>query len=254
MIDVPEYLSPSSINTFQTCPLKFKFSRIDRIIDPPTEATVLGNFVHETLEGLFALPAEERTLPNARGLMRKVWEDSWGEQAASVLRGNREALRQFRWKAWWCVENYFAMEDPADFEPSGVETGLDGNIGKARIKGFIDRWDTNGDGTITISDYKTGKTPKPQWADDKFQQLFIYATLLQTETGATVSNVNLLYLKDSVIMSRPVTEESINEVTVTIDRVYDEVQEYCAAGEFPAIKNKLCNWCSYKTMCPVWTR
>lgn len=254
MINVPEYLSPSSIGTFQTCPLKFKFSRIDRLIDPPTEATVLGNFVHSTLEALFALPPDDRTLAQAKILMRDVWEREWGEQAAVVLKFDSGALREFRWKAWWCVENYFALEDPSSFEPSGVETAVDGPIGAARVKGFIDRWDHDENGTIVISDYKTGKTPRPQWADDKFQQLFIYAALLADQTGDTVSTVKLLYLKDGTVLSRPVTEESLSAVTSTIQNVHNSVVEYCAAGEFPATKNKLCDWCSYKSMCPVWTK
>jgi putative RecB family exonuclease len=254
MIDVPEYLSPSSIGTFQTCPLKFKYSRIDRLIDPPTEATVLGNFVHSTLEGLFALPAEDRTLSTARTVMKDVWEQEWGVQAVEVLNRDRNALREFRWKAWWCVENYFTLEDPWSFEPAGIETGLDGNVGKARVKGFIDRWEINEDGKIVISDYKTGKTPRPQWTDDKFQQLFIYAVLLSSETGNEIEQLNLLYLKDGTLLTRPVTDESLVQIVETVESVHDSVAEYCEAGEFPAVKNKLCDWCSYKKICPAWTR
>jgi putative RecB family exonuclease len=254
MIQAPDYLSPSSIGTFQTCPLKFKFSRIDRIIDPPTEATVLGNFVHTALEGLFALPAEDRTLASARTVMREVWEQEWGEQAVLVLNRDREAIRTFRWKAWWCIENYFKLEDPTAFDPAGIETGLDGHVGRARVKGFIDRWEVDSNLQITISDYKTGKTPRPQWAGDKFQQLFIYAVLLRAETSIEVSQVSLLYLKDGTVLSRPVTEENLAEVTEEVESVYDSVAAYCEAGEFPAKKNKLCDWCSYKKMCPIWTK
>ncbi|MSV58070.1 MAG: exodeoxyribonuclease V subunit beta, partial [Actinobacteria bacterium] len=39
MLETPEYLSPSSIATYRDCPMKFKFSRIDRIVEPPTWQT-----------------------------------------------------------------------------------------------------------------------------------------------------------------------------------------------------------------------
>lgn len=254
MIEAPDYLSPSSIGTFQTCPLKFKYSRIDRLVDPPTEATVLGNFVHSTLELLFTFPAEERTLASAKNAMREVWESEWGVQAVDVLNQNRNALREFRWKAWWCIENYFSLENPWTFEPAGIETGLDGQVGKARVKGFIDRWEITDDNKITISDYKTGKTPRPQWAGDKFQQLFIYAVLLASETGNEVERLNLLYLKDGTVLTRDVTDEALAQTVDAVESVYDSVLEYCEADNFPAVKNKLCDWCSYKTICPAWAR
>ncbi|MFM9132246.1 MAG: PD-(D/E)XK nuclease family protein, partial [Actinomycetota bacterium] len=45
MITPPEYLSPSSLNTFRDCPQKFFLSRIERIQEPPQWHLHLGTFV-----------------------------------------------------------------------------------------------------------------------------------------------------------------------------------------------------------------
>ena len=56
--DYPKYMSPSSISTFQQCPLKFKFYKLDRLPTESTEAQHLGSFVHEVLEELFTYPRD----------------------------------------------------------------------------------------------------------------------------------------------------------------------------------------------------
>jgi putative RecB family exonuclease len=253
----PEYLSPSSVSTWQQCPLKFKYSRIDKLTDPPTDATVLGNFVHDVLEALLRLPGPERTLPAARSLMRNLWESEYEVKAEDVLAGAKStsllaaAIHEFRWKAWWCIENYFTMEDPVTVAFDGLEDYVVGAIGRVPMRGYIDRWH-RGDTGIVIGDYKTGKTPRPQWRGDKFQQLAIYALLLESIHDEPVARMELLYLKDGVRLTQPVEPPALTAVAETIDQVYGELLTACETGDFPTKKARLCDWCSYKTFCPAW--
>ena len=251
-IEPPPYLSPSSIATWQQCPLKFKYSRIDKIVDPPTEATVLGNFVHDALEMLFQCDPENRTLTHCKTILRQLWADKWEAEAAAVTNGNAQAMHEMRWKAWWCLENYFAMEDPTEISLDGIETLVNTDIDGVMMKGFIDRWSYREDGTILIGDYKTGKTPKPSYEGDKFQQLYIYAHLLGQIEKAEVSEVELLYLKDGVRLKREVLPNILKVVAKEVSMVREQVEECCETGEFPAIKHTLCGWCSYKPFCPAW--
>jgi putative RecB family exonuclease len=253
----PEYLSPSSISTWQQCPLKFKYSRIDKLSDPPTDATVLGNFVHDVLEGLLRLPAEDRTVTAARNVMRDVWSNEYEAKAVDVLAVTTSsakmpaAIHEFRWKAWWCVENYFTMEDPSTVEFDGLEDYVTGSIGRVPMRGYIDRWHRGDDG-IVIGDYKTGKTPKPQWRGDKFQQLAIYALLLGEIHQVPVASMELLYLKDGVRLTQPVEQPTLTAVAESIETVYDELLTACETGEFATKKARLCDWCAYKPFCPAW--
>lgn len=249
----PAYLSPSSIEAFRQCPLKFKYSRIDRLVDPPTEATTMGSFVHAVLEDLFRAPAADRTLPVAKTLMAEQWRNEWQEKAEEVLHNNENALHQFRWKSWWCVENYFGMEDPSSFDVSGIEHELLGPLGETTvsIRGFIDRWHHTDDG-IVISDYKTGKTPQKRFQGDKFFQLLVYADMLASERNSPVSKIELLYLKDGVRLSRKVDVGEVEAMRETVVQVHRGIHERCAQGVFEPTPNRLCDWCSYKAICPAW--
>ena len=246
----PPHLSPSSIGTFQQCPLKFKYNKIDKIFDGPTEATVMGNFVHDVLEDLYHQPAADRTLDTARSLMRTQWDSKWGEEAHAVVPEQR--ISDFRWQSWWCVENYFDMEDPQTLEPSGLETKVEGLIGDQKVLGFIDRWTLRDDETIIISDYKTGKVPAPKWRSDKFFQLLVYSFLLAESTGKPVTDIELLYVKGSKRLTSAVTSESIQTMTDTVTQVSLGIRSRCETGKFEANPSRLCDWCSYKSFCPAW--
>jgi putative RecB family exonuclease len=250
-LPLPARLSPSSIETFRQCPLKFKFSRIDKLREPPTDATTLGSFVHAVLEDLYALPAAERTLATARTLMATQWHENWAAQAEEILSFDTDAIHRFRWQAWWCVENHFAIENPQRLEPGGIETELVGEIDGVPMRGFIDRWDRQRSG-LKVVDYKTGKTPRPQWASGKFFQLLIYADMLAARTGEPVTNLELQYLKDGVPLRRTVTPSELDEMRRIVTEAYDGIRTRGEAGQFEPTPNRLCDWCHFKPMCPAW--
>jgi putative RecB family exonuclease len=258
-LERPAYLSPSSIETFQQCPLKYKLSKIDKLEEGPTEATTLGKFVHAVLENLYNLPADQRTLVSAKAIMRALWDESiiedgailpsWREQAEAVV--DPESLKKYRWRAWWCIEAYFKMEDPTLITPGGIETALLTEIEGVPIKGFVDRWDPLDDG-ISIVDYKTGKLPWKKDHDKKFQQLLIYADGLAQELDLPARQVNLLYVKDGVRLQRDVTQPDIDKMRRTVTSTWQAVTVRCSDASFEPTVNVFCDWCTYKPICPAW--
>jgi putative RecB family exonuclease len=153
--------------------LKYKLSRIDKIAEPPTQETLMGNFVHEVIENLYAFEQSERTVALAKSIATNLWASGQWEEAVRPYLKNL-SLNEFRWNSWWCIENAFIIENPQSFTPDGIESELNGKIGGVQMRGFIDRWLIDGD-TITISDYKTGKTPSPKYMGDKLFQLTVYS-------------------------------------------------------------------------------
>lgn len=251
-IKPPEHLSASSIGTFNQCPLRFKFNKIDGITDDPTEATLMGNFVHDIVEEFYKYPPGDRNLLLAKTLAASLWEERWKEQVEPWVHGD-ESRRLFRWNSWWCVENLWKIEDPQSVNPAGLEHEVNGDVGGVRIKGFIDRYSITEDGLV-ISDYKTGKVPKPRYAGDKFFQLNLYAHLLRSEGIGQASRVELLYLKEGKTLASKVTDEDLNKAEQHVVQTKQEIDKRCETGEFEPKQSILCNWCSYKSICPVWSK
>jgi len=247
----PAYLSPSSMATYRQCPQKFKFNKIDLIPDPSNHWAVLGNFVHDILEELYKLEPPLRTITSARVIAKDMWESKWGEEAYRVLSSDKD-IKQFRWSAWWCVENLWRLEQPEEISPVGIEYELNGEVSGVMLRGFIDRYSFSANSTmLTVSDYKTGKTPKID-IDEKFLQLLIYAKLLSSLGVGDVDKIELLYLKDGVRLEKKVTDSDFRKVVEYIQESKSMVDESCVSGVFDARKSYLCNFCSYKKICPAW--
>lgn len=253
-ISPPEYLSPSSLSTFRQCPQRFKFNKIDLIPDPSNHWAVLGNFVHDVLEEMYKLPPEMRVLESARMIAKEMWDTKWVDEAHRVLRTEKE-IKDFRWTAWFCIENLWLIEDPKTVDPTGLEYELNGEIGGVKIRGFIDRYGPSKDSLmLTVSDYKTGKTPKGSYIDEKFTQLLLYAILLSNLGVGDVDRVELLYLKDGVRLEKLITTSDIIRTTEYVQETKQEVDSCCKTGFFEARTSYLCNFCSYKKICPAWSR
>lgn len=251
-ISPPAHLSASSIGTFNQCPLKFKFNKIDGITDDPTEATLMGNFVHDVVEEFYKHDPEARSILLAKNLASQLWDEKWRVQVEPWVRG-QDSLRMFRWNSWWCIENLWKIENPKIISPSGLEHEVNGEVGGVKIKGFIDRFSI-GENGLVISDYKTGKVPKPRYAGDKFFQLHLYAHLLKSEGLGQATKVELLYLKEGKTLSSNVKDEDLQLAEKIVVDTKNEIDKCCETGEFEARQSILCNWCSYKSICPIWNK
>ena len=263
-LDRPEYLSPSSLDTFQTCPLQYKLSRIDKLEDPPTVATILGNWVHDTLEDLLNLSYELRTLPTAMSLLSNQWTmakfdddgkstPTWEEMMLTV-ETDPEELRKIKWRARWAIENYFKLENPAEVVVGETETELRLEINGVPIRGYVDRWDETEDGLINITDYKSGKTPALRFRAKKFQQLAIYARGMSLHLDKEPNLMTLLFLKDGDRLEKQVTPKVITEIESTLAQAWDAITERCDNEYFEPTPEKariLCNYCSYRDICPT---
>lgn len=253
MIEVPEYLSPSSIGTFRDCPMKFKFSRIDRIVEPPTWATHLGTFVHEVLEYFYQLDSGERTIDRVRELAGERWKEGGWEEQVNALDKPQGSIKDFKVAAFDCLANLWKLEDPQATELDGMEHEVLAEVDGVAMKGFIDRFVFDDDGRIVIGDYKTGAIPNPRFKseDDKFFQLMAYALMLAEADQEETSRVQLLYLKHSAVHEVAVTPVKLAIARGVIVETKEAVDASCQSGTFECNVTKLCGWCHYKPMCPA---
>ena len=166
--------------------------------------------------------------------------------------GGDHGILQFKKDAWLCIDNLWIIEDPAETQPSGMEEQVQGEIAGVKLKGFIDRYAKSEDGSIIISDYKTGKVPSPRFADQKFFQLQIYAGLVSHMGLGNPVQLELLFLEKATKYTKEVTPEVLEQTAVTVRGVRDSIEDACKRGSFEPNVGKLCDWCFFKPNCPAW--
>ncbi|MEZ0094705.1 RecB family exonuclease [Streptacidiphilus sp. EB129] len=275
--EAPVALSPSRAGDFMTCPLMYRLKVIDRIPEPPSAAATRGTVVHAVLERLFDAPAGARTPEAARALLRPQWErlleqrpelaDLFPVQKSSpVQQGSPvqnddgpagldgEELARWLGDAERLLDGYFRLEDPNRLEPAErelyVETELDSGL---RLRGYIDRVDVAPTGEIRVVDYKTGRAPSRDFEGKAMFQMKFYALVLWRLRGVVPRRLQLVYLGGGgQLVSYDPTPDDLLAVERKLLALWAAVQRALASGEWPANPNRLCDWCSFKALCPAF--
>ncbi|MDX2597906.1 MULTISPECIES: RecB family exonuclease [Streptomyces] len=251
----PTSLSPSRASDFMQCPLLYRFRVIDRLPEKPSEAATRGTLVHAVLERLFDAPAGERTAPRAKSLIPGQWDrlrenrPEIGELFADDPEGERLA----RWlgEAERLVERWFTLEDPARLEPAErelfVEAELDSGL---RLRGIIDRVDVAPTGEVRIVDYKTGKAPRPEYAEGALFQMKFYALVVWRLKNVVPRRLQLVYLGSGDVLTYDPVLADLERVERKLLALWEAIRQATETGEWRPRPTKLCGWCDHRAHCP----
>jgi len=248
-----ETLSPSRAGDFKTCPQLFKFRAIDRLPEPTTVYQARGTTAHLALERLYDLPAPERTADRLYQLFRDAWTELRGTDDYSELFEDVDSERRWGLESLSLLANYFALENPAEIAPLHRELDMLEELEGMTIRGILDRIDETDEGELVILDYKTGKAPPERYALSAFFALKIYALLIRTRLDRTPAEVRLLYLNGPVLYRLPIDDGTLDATERSLRALWNRINEAIETDTFPTKPGRLCDWCSYKDICPAWT-
>jgi putative RecB family exonuclease len=264
LADYPTSLSPSRAGDFMTCPLLFRFRSIDVLPQVPSPAALRGTMVHRALELLFDLPVQERTVAEATQLLQRSWEELLVAEPASaaVLRAelslgedapSAQVAEAVIAPAATFIDSYFALENPQRLEPHEREFGISVEItDNFTIRGFIDRVDRTPAGDIRIVDYKTGRAPSARYEDKAMFQMRFYALAWWRLTGVVPKMLQLVYLGSKSLLRYEPTESDLKATEAKILALRAAINSAATSGVFAPTTSKLCDWCSYRNLCPAW--
>lgn len=247
-----ETLSPSRAGDFKTCPQLFKFRAIDRIPEPTSVHQARGTTAHLALQRLFDLPTDARTPDTLFDLFRQAWTEIRGDEEFAGLFADVDEERRWGVESLQLLANYFSIEDPASFDPAAREMDMTEDMDGIVIRGILDRMDRLPDGSLVITDYKTGKAPPESFALPAFFALKIYALLIRNRTGETPTELRLLYLNGPTLYRLPVDDRQLDAMDSQLRALWAAIDRALASERFPPRRGSLCNWCSYKEICPAW--
>lgn len=250
---VPISLSPSSMGTFTSCPLAFRFGYIERLPEPPSAPASKGTLVHLALQHLMWRPPEERTLEAALADLGRSEAELAEHPEFAELELTDEERAAFRADADVLVRRYFELEDPRTVTVLGVELRVSAVTSDGvMIRGIIDRLELGPDGELVVTDYKTGSAPSEGWEQKSLAGVHVYSLLCERMFGQRPARVQLLYLsRPERIVTAP-SDQSLRGVEVKTNAVMRAVRQACQRDDFRPRPSALCSYCTFQEFCPAF--
>jgi superfamily I DNA/RNA helicase/RecB family exonuclease len=242
----PVRVRPSAIETFQRCPLKWVLGAVGAEAAPDTTRTV-GSAVHAVAQKVAeGLPAAQARAALVEELDALDLGPGWADQRQRIAA--RDMLERFL--GWHAANRREVLAAEADFDVS---------VGRARIRGQVDRLERDGAGRLVVVDLKTGRTQAKEI--DTHGQLAAYqvavaagafgdhgsapggAALLQVGTGAKARE----QVQDALPPDVPVGETWAGQLVA-------EVGEGMGAATFEVRTGSHCSRCPARRSCPLHER
>lgn len=235
-------LSASSIETYQQCPLKFKYRKVLGIPEKPSVNLRKGSAAHAALEWAAKESMAGRS-PDVDGMARVAKEEM--ETSRNMFPDSEYAKAASSMKE--ILEYYAEWEAGSDNTLEAAEAKFEIPIGGIRYRGKIDRVEKNPRGEYEIVDYKTGKSVKSKKKVPKLPQPNIYVAAVREKYGSLPAKFSLVYLERRASREYHVTEEALEEgLEIVRECAGDIVKE-----RFGPTPGYHCNWCSYRGFCPA---
>jgi DNA helicase II / ATP-dependent DNA helicase PcrA len=233
-------LSASDIDTYRTCPLKYKFARVFRIPQEPTIHQRFGILVHQVLERFHGREETGGSLPELLGLLDAGWRRGGF--------GDSEEERQLRGKAATALTRYHERFQTEEVEPMWFERAFTFKLGPHLLRGRVDRVDRLPGGEYELIDYKTGR-PKSEAQLAEDVQLSLYAVGAREAWSLEASRQAYYYVLDDEKVSVPDEDGSraewIREVTMEVG------EGILSQGFEPTPSFSACSICDYRLVCPA---
>src|SRR3989344_4493862 len=242
-------ISYSTLDTYQNCPLKYKFREIDKIKEPKSKEAVFGTLIHSVMKYIHTPSLLSPTIEQALDYFAKSWN-------SEVYENEMEERAAFT-QGVTIIQNYLSHIKPANYNivdlesRFAIEIGND-ESGRHTVSGIIDRIDRTQDG-YEIIDYKTTRKMPSQDKVDNDIQLSIYLKAFLDRYPKEIDRldkvtVSLYYLKHGVKLSSKRTPEQL----ASLEKTFLDVIQSIEGGKFDPILSPLCDWCGYQKICPVW--
>jgi len=250
---MPTY-SHSRLSTFEDCPLKYKYTYIDKLDRDRRDSieAFMGGLVHETMEKLYKDLSYTKlsTLEDLVAFYRQRWAQEWTDEILIVRQEYTAA--HYQGVGERCIGDYYRRYHPFDQTRTlGIEREVTIALPEdRRLRGYLDRLAQSPDSAYEIHDYKTSGHLPGQPDVDQDRQLALYQIGVQQEfRDATQVRLIWHYMAFDKTLVSERNQQQIEELEHSVVELIKEIE---SAKEFPPRKSALCSWCEFQDICPLW--
>lgn len=257
------HTSYSALDTYKTCPRKYKYQEIDKIKTPKKLEQVFGTIIHSALKFMF----ERNPLYPTVDEIINFYSKAWGEAALKIFWVS-ESEKEKKEKIYFeeglkMLKNFYKKNSPWNFNPVELESRFIVEIedeekgGRHTLGGVMDRLDKDPSSDVyEIIDYKTSKRMPSEDSLADNLQLGLYAMAVKKHwprLNDEQIKLSLYFLKHNEKISATASAENLDRVKRRILTTIKEIEKRTETGEFPPTPGPLCDYCGYRNICPMWS-
>ncbi|KQC04283.1 MAG: hypothetical protein APR53_00065 [Methanoculleus sp. SDB] len=234
--------SASALQTYQSCPLQYRFRHVLFIPSEPKSYFGLGTVVHTVIEKLSA--DELKGIAPTRERARAMLDRFWSPRAYQ----SRKHEAEDRTKAEILLDSYLGWHLMNDNSLAGIEEKFLFTYHGRTMKGYIDRIERTPDGGIVVIDFKTGSKPGSLTRTSAKEniQLNLYCLAVRDRYGKLPRRASFLFLNGNKCVDYFPDDESIELFGRKLSGMIGAI----CAGEFPATPSySACRFCDYTPLC-----
>jgi DNA helicase-2/ATP-dependent DNA helicase PcrA len=236
-------LSYTRIESYLTCPLRYKFAYVFHAPAIAHHRQSYGKAMHDAIAHLLRgrMGGASPAVDDLREAFRNAWRSEGFLSREHEERRFEAGIRT--------LERFYAQETAGGTRPAQVEKEFAFTRGKSRVEGRFDRVDLGPDGA-TVIDYKTANVTERSEAERQARhslQLRLYALAYRHQSGALPRRGELRFVETGLAGAAELGEKEAGEAEEAIDRAAEGIR----AGRFEAQPSlPICAACAFVRICP----
>jgi RecB family exonuclease len=242
------HTSYSRLSTLENCALQYLLSAELGLDPDKTHHMWVGTLIHGIIDRV-----QQGELPREEGAVLGALDQGWRTDQFP----NRALERQRYQDSRRMLQRWLQDGDLKQLEVVGSEQFFQFPVDGAMIRGRIDAVLKQANGRLRVLDYKTGRNPVPQKTIGENLQLAAYFLALRRVP-------ELRELGDPEIVELAfLGAEAYGTFVIRAHRPREGYEEWAEgrllellaevrAERFAPSPEADCQWCSFKTLCPVW--
>jgi len=235
-------LSYSQLNTYKSCPYKFKLRYILKIPTKPSIPLLYGSIIHNVLHQMYKNLRDQKYLLELE-IAYNIIDNQWSISPFETL----EEAKSYKDKAKSSIKSYYEKIYKKTETPILLEENFKTLSKGIVITGKIDRIDKNGT-SYKMIDYKTGRIHDLKEVK-KNLQLKIYSLASIQKFNIIPTEIGLFFVDNLLDVSFSPDQRYIDNLQKDINEKIMPVMDSINSGLFPAKPGMFCKTCEYKNVC-----
>lgn len=235
-------LSYSALETFRTCPLKYKFAYVDKIPVAQSGSMQFGSLMHKVMEELYS----HQMLPISKEELQHLFSSKWNshlyqdsytadiefQTGLSIIEREWEKKQNQPEPLTIAREKYFLLPLAEGFE----------------LSGRIDRIDKVGEDSLEIIDYKTGRSvPSEEEVRNNLQLAIYHLALLKLWPTTKEVTLSLYYLRPDMKVGFVADPALLEKAKLALADLVEQIR----TTNYAPTPGGHCDHCDFQDRCPM---